>query len=164
MVFSTIHANEAAGAVSRLLDLDVKETSIGPAVRLIVGERLVRRLCDACKKPQALSDALKGKIEEAVVALPSRVDRSLWEGIMAFEAVGCAACTGTGYRGRVGIFEVMRITQGLERLIIEKAGEREIESCAIGEGMATMRQDGVVKVLCGITTIEEVEAATGRLT
>lgn len=163
LVFSTIHANEAAGAISRLLDLNVKETSIGPAIHLIIGQRLVRRLCDVCKKPQPFDDALREELERQVAALPARVDRSLIPAIRLFEPVGCDACDSLGYRGRIGIFEFLRVDEEIEHLVVQKAGKADIERLAVERGMVTMREDGIIKALCGITTIEEVVAATGPL-
>ncbi len=164
LVFSTIHANEAAGAISRLLDLNVKETSIGPAIHLIIGQRLVRRLCDQCKKPQAFDDAMREELERRVAALPARVDRSRIPAIRLFGPTGCGACDARGYRGRVGIFELLRIDREIENLVARKAGRADIGRLAVERGMVTMQEDGIIKALCGITTIEEVIAATGPLT
>jgi len=154
LVFSTVHANEAAGAIPRLLDLNVKDTSIGPAVNLIMAQRLVRQLCDACKKPKTVDNSLKEKLEQLIKSLPSE--------IKLFEPVGCLRCNNLGYKGRIGIFELLKVDAKIEDLIKKHASETEIQQFAVASGMITMQQDGILKVLRGITTIEEIESATGK--
>lgn len=182
LVFSTVHANSAAGAVPRLLDLGVRPTSLGPAMNLVIGQRLVRRLCQFCKQPKKLSPELKAGIEKFLEGLPVRVDRNDYKEITIFEPKGCDKCGSFGgYRGRVAIYELLlndpefekikedskhnalASEKDLEELILKQAGESEIASYASNRGMVTMQQDGVLKVINGITTFEEIEETTGRI-
>ena len=163
LVFSTIHANEAAGAIPRLFDMNIKETSIGPALNIIMAQRLVRRLCDQCKKPKVVSAEEQERYKAFVGALPQRVNRNILTTSGFYEPVGCSSCRTFGYRGRVGIFELLRVDEEMEAVIEKRASETEIRHFAIARGMVTMQQDGIIKALCGITTLEEVAAATGQL-
>jgi type IV pilus assembly protein PilB len=181
LVFSTVHANEAAGAIPRFLDLGVRPTSLGPALNLIIGQRLVRKLCAECKKPTKIRPPLQAFIANFLKSLPARVDANPYATPTLFEPVGCAACAGSGYRGRVAAFELLlndpefesvKNNTGekklgseheLEELILRQAGESEILHYALSRGMVTMRQDGMLKVLQGITTWSEVEEVTGAI-
>ena len=144
LVFSTVHANDAAGVVPRLLDLGIKDTSIEPSLNLIIAQRLVRKLCEDCKKLIELSPELKSKIENLISNLPMRVDKSLYKEWKIFSAVGCEKCAKVGYKGRVGIYELLRIGT-------DKFPE------------VTVQQDGLLKVISGITTVEEIETVTGPI-
>ena len=168
-VFSTVHANDAAGAIPRLLDMGVQKETIGPAINLIMGQRLVRRLCEKCKKPsQGLRPAevdavMHEKIKKYLEILPARVSR---EGLAAegmCESVGCLACDNTGYRGRIALFELFPINADAEKIIAANTGYADLYAFAIARGMVTMQQDGMLKVLHGITTVAEIEAATGPI-
>ncbi len=162
-VFSTVHANDAAGAIPRLMDMGVQKETIGPAINLIMGQRLVRRLCDACKKPAQVDAELVLKIKQYLEMLPARVSR---EGLSAeglYEPVGCAACDGAGYRGRIAIFELFPVNADAEKIIAAGAGAGDLYAFAVARGMVTMQQDGVLKALHGITTVAEIEAATGPI-
>ena len=161
LVFSTIHANEAAGAIPRLVDLGVKPNSIGPALNLIIAQRLVKRLCEKCKTPSDRNKAVGEMIEKLLKSLPERVDVSVYDDAELFKPKGCDSCGGTGFRGRIGIYELLRITKEIEDLMIKGSGEIEIGEFAAKQGIVTMQQDGLLKVLSGITTVEEVEKVTG---
>ncbi len=183
LVFSTIHANEASGAIPRLLDLGVRATSIGPALNLIIAQRLVRRLCEHCKQEKNIAPDMRAKIEAFMAKLPDRVDKTDLSEPRVFSANknGCEACNGSGYKGRIAIFELLlndpeyeklrldakhqalASEAWLENLIVKQAGGSEIESQALRRGMVTMQQDGVLKVLAGITTFEEVAEVTGPI-
>ena len=163
LVFSTVHANEAAGSIPRLLDLNVKPTSIGPALNMIMAQRLVRKLCEDCKKQTEVDDEIRVKIAHLLATLPERVDKISYQTPTLFEAVGCEKCNQTGYKGRVGIFELLQVKQEIESLIEKEASETELQEFALKQGMVTMQQDGLLKVLTGITTLEEIKAATGSL-
>lgn len=162
LVFSTVHANDAAGVIPRLLDLGVKPASVGPALNLIIAQRLVRRLCPACKKKSELSQELRKKLQKVIMELPARVHRATtpWN---IFEAVGCDLCASTGYRGRVGIYELLRVDPAIEEHITKELGVAELYQLALKQGMVTLQQDGILKVISGITTLKEVEIATGPL-
>ncbi len=163
LVFSTIHANSAAGAIPRFLDLGVKAASIGPALNLIIAQRLVRRLCDNCKVADKPAPELENKIKHFLNGLPKRVDSKDYEKQQFFKPKGCTKCTGLGYKGRVAIFELLRVNDQLEELITPAIGEAAILREARKQGMVTMQQDGVLKVITGVTTFEEVEGVTGSL-
>ncbi len=163
LVFSTVHANSAAGAIPRLLNMKIVATSIGPAINVIMAQRLVRRLCDACKKPKEMPADKAEQLRAYIAALPSRVRTDDFRAIQLCDAVGCGACGNHGYRGRSGVFELLRVDGDIERLIEQRASETDLERFAVARGMVTMQQDGMVKALYGITTIEEVATATGKL-
>ncbi len=160
LVFSTIHANEAAGAIPRLLDLNVKASSIGPSLNLIMAQRLARRLCPDCKKVKEITPEMKEWIDNFLTTLSERVKEN--GPFQIFESSGCDKCNNLGYKGRVGIFELLKVNEKIESLIEKQASETEIQSFAIANGMVTMRQDGILKVLHGITTLEEVERVAGK--
>ena len=151
LVFSTLHTNDAPSAVARLVDIGVQRFLVSSAVRAIVAQRLVRRLCPKCKKPHELTDAeLRGL----------RLERSQVESATVMKAVGCDACRKLGYKGRLGIFELFLIDDEVRYMINEGASTVELRKRARELGMRTLREDGVRKVLAGITTAEEVISAT----
>ncbi len=165
LVFSTVHANEAAGAIPRFLDLGAKASSIGPALKLIIGQRLVRRLCEKCKVPQGIDEIMRGRVKKFLEKLPTRVSRENFKEITVYgpSEKGCSACTGFGYKGRTAIYELLQVGQDLEALILKEAIVTEFEKVALDQGMVTMQQDGILKVVKGITSFREVEEATGQL-
>lgn len=182
LVFSTVHANNAAGAIPRFLDLGVKPTSIGPALNVVIGQRLVRRLCEHCKKPVEVEPKLKEKIDLFLDKLPKRVNREDYLEMKMFAPNGCDKCKAFGgYRGRVAIYElllndpefervkadphhkVLSSDKGLEELILKQSGESDIIEYAKRQGMVTMQEDGILKVISGITSFEEVEEVTGTI-
>ncbi len=163
MVLSTLHTNDAIGAVPRLLDLGVKAQTIGPALTLVIAQRLVRKLCPECKKAVALTDADKAKYQKFLAGLPKRVDRAPYEAMTVFEAAGCPKCNGFGYRGRVGIFEFLKGGPEMERVVLEDSSERALRELAKTQEMVFMQQDGILKVLAGLTTLKEVEETTGAV-
>ncbi|AKM78065.1 MAG: hypothetical protein UY31_C0027G0006 [Candidatus Wolfebacteria bacterium GW2011_GWE1_48_7] len=163
LVFSTLHTNSAAGAVPRLLDLNVKPQSIGPALTLVIAQRLIRRLCTNCKTPMPLDADLKSKFDQFVAALPTRVNRATYNTPTLFAPIGCDVCNNTGYKGRVAIYELFTKQPGLEELIANMAGEQTFLKFARENGMTTMQEDGILKVIAGMTTFDEVEGVTGPI-
>ncbi len=163
LVFSTVHANSASGAIPRLLDLGVKAASIGPALNLIIAQRLVRKLCEHCKVVEKPAPELQNKIKKFLTSLPKRVDRKDYENVQLFKPKGCAKCVGLGYKGRIAIFELLEVDDEMEALISPEVGESVILKQAFKKGMVTMQQDGVLKTISGITTFDEVEEVTGPL-
>lgn len=163
LVFSTVHANGAAGALPRLIDLGVKTNSIGPALNLVIAQRLVKRLCEKCKVSAEPTKEMSALISKLMKTLPERVDVSAYKEVKLFSPKGCENCSGTGYRGRVGIYELLQTTKEVESLMNKGAGEFEIQEFALKQGMSTMQQDGLLKVISGITTKEEVEKVTGPI-
>lgn len=163
LVFSTVHANSSAGAIPRLLDLKINPASIGPALNLVIAQRLVRRLCEKCKVKENVSDELKKKIEKFLEKIPRRVKKDEYKNPQIYKAKGCAKCGGLGYKGRIGIFELMIVGDEMESLITPGVREIDIFHQARKQGMVTMQEDGILKTLKGITTFEEVERVTGSL-
>jgi len=151
MVLSTLHTNDAAGAVTRLLEMGVEEYLLPSCLMGVLAQRLVRTVCDACSAPREVPQALREEVLRETGAFPEgdlRVGR------------GCEACAGTGYRGRSGIFELLPVTEGVKELILSRADSGAIREKAVGEGMRLLREDGWEKVRRGITTIEEVLRVT----
>ncbi|MDE2018911.1 MAG: type II/IV secretion system protein [Patescibacteria group bacterium] len=163
LVFSTLHTNDAVGAVPRLINLGVKAVSIGPALALVIAQRLVRVLCPDCKKEAPLDLQLNKKIGQFLEKLPERVNRGPYKDFKIFDPVGCEKCSGIGYRGRIGIFEFLEGGPGLEQVILQEASEVALRNVAKDQGMVTMQQDGILKALLGETTLEEVKSVTGEL-
>jgi len=163
LVLSTLHTNSAVGAIPRLVDVGVKPASIGPSVTLVIAQRLVRKLCDNCKKPVDVDVKKIEQIKKYLEKVPERVDKKPYEKITIFEPVGCEACGGFGYKGRRGIFEFFKGGPELEEVILTEVSERALRKLAEKQMMVTMQQDGVLKVLSGMTTFEEVEGTTGPI-
>ena len=146
LVLSTLHTNDAPSAVTRLVEMGIEPFLVGSALDCVVAQRLARRLCDKCKAPFQPTHA-----EVESLGFPTL------GGIPTLHrAVGCSACSGTGYRGRLALHEVMTVTEGIERLAVARASSAEIGRLAIEQGMTTLRQDGWAKVALGLTSIEEI--------
>lgn len=154
LVLTTLHTNTAADAVIRLADLGVEPYLIGAALRGVLGQRLVRRLCDRCKRPDARAD------DEARSLARSR-GLTIAADAAFHRAVGCAACGQSGYRGRFGVFEALRVDDEVRALVREKPDPSRVLQAAQDAGMTTMLQDGVWKAGRGMTTVDEVLRATG---
>ena len=151
LVFSTLHTNDAPSAVARLVDIGVQPFLVSSSVRAIMAQRLVRRLCPNCRQPHELTEAeIKGL----------RLDPSQAVGASAMRAVGCDSCRHLGYKGRLGIFEIFVINDEVRFMVNDKASTIMLRKKARELGMRTLREDGVRKVLAGMTTAEEVIAAT----
>ncbi|OGC92554.1 hypothetical protein A2899_01870 [Candidatus Amesbacteria bacterium RIFCSPLOWO2_01_FULL_49_25] len=155
LVLSTLHTNSASGALPRMLDMEVEPYLITSTVTAIVGQRVCRRVCNVCRKPY--------EAEPEVVAEMKKVLGKLWlldaassKPLQLFKGVGCSECGNTGYRGRIGIFEVLIVSEKVGRMVLERLPANEVEKAAVTEGMITMKQDGFLKVVEGITSIEEV--------
>lgn len=161
LVLSTLHTNSASGAVPRLINLGLQPFLIPSSTNAIMGQRLVRRLCQTCRVVVSPDEALKKHIETALANLPENEKSRVPSEQVVYKAVGCEDCQGLGYKGQIGIYEVLIMTQAIEDAIVgSKVTERVLESLAVQEGMATMFQDGVLKVLAGITTMDEVLRVT----
>ena len=147
LVFSTLHTNDAPSALTRLIDMGVKPFLVASAVMAILGQRLVRMLCHECRQAY----------EPTEVELRSAgLDRARIEGQTLYQPVGCPVCSGSGFRGRRGVYELMEMTPDLRELAFRKKPTAEVRAKARAEGMTTLFQDGVRKVLTGMTTIPEV--------
>jgi type IV pilus assembly protein PilB len=154
LVFSTLHTNDAPSAVTRLIDMGVKPFLVASAVMAIMGQRLIRMLCKECKEPYEPTD-----VELRAVGLT----RQRLEGNTLYRPVGCHACSNTGYRGRKGAFELMEMSPDLREMTFKKRPTMEVAAKARAEGMTTLQEDGVRKVLAGLTTIAEILTITHRL-
>lgn len=156
LVFSTLHTNDASGTIPRLIDLGVKTNIISPAVNLVMAQRLVRVLCQACKKENQPTEEEKIIILKEVAALPPAYNKNVHKDFKIWKSAGCEACNMTGYKGRIGIFEAFLIDDEMERLIIKNPPQADIEEAAKKQGMAKMYQDGILKVLAGVTSLDEL--------
>ncbi|MBI2888753.1 MAG: type II/IV secretion system protein [Candidatus Liptonbacteria bacterium] len=163
LVLSTLHTNDAVGAVPRLTNLGIKPATIGAAMSLVIAQRLVRKLCAACRKEVPIAPEMERQIQSFLKKIPARVDRKGYEYPTIFEPVGCDACNHFGYKGRVGIFEFFRGGPELEEAILREVAETVLTQLAAKQGMVTMQEDGVLKAFCGITSLKEVEEVTGPL-
>jgi type IV pilus assembly protein PilB len=163
LVFSTLHTNDAAGAIPRLIDIGAKSSVIAPAINLIIAQRLLRRLCPKCKIERKIDEDLRKKLDSLISALPEKIKKDGLKGAKIFKANGCLSCNNTGYKGRVGAFELLKVDGDLETLIAKNPSESEIRNFAKKKGMATMQEDAMIKVLSGETTIEEVERVMGNI-
>ena len=152
LVFSTIHTNDSASTITRLLDMDIEPFLVSSSVEGIVAQRLIRKLCIHCKRPKSYQyEFLKQH------GFPTE---KLNKDIVLYEAVGCDECRGTGYSGRSGIFEILPITDEIRPLIVSNASSSSIKNAAIQQGMKTLREDGWDKVIEGITSIDEILRVT----
>ena len=163
MVFSTLHTNNAAGVIPRLIDLGVNPKILVSALSLSIAQRLVRKLCVVCKKEKAMSDSEKKLITDIIDNAKkhnkdfAQYGADISGGMKMFAPVGCDKCNNTGYKGRIGIFEAILNDAAIEKIIPENPSEREIKTVAENQGILTMKEDGVVKILTGITSLEEVQ-------
>jgi type IV pilus assembly protein PilB len=149
LVLSTIHTRDAAKTPGRLMDMGIEPFLVSSAVDSVVAQRLVRVLCQHCKAPQRLPKSVRGEYGLGTATV--------------YEAVGCSRCSGSGYRGRVGVYEVMTISEPIRALILERGSAAAIAAVAIAEGMGTLRDDGMEKVRDGVTSIAEVERMVGSV-
>ena len=157
LVFSTLHTNNAAGSFPRLLDLGVNPKVISSALIISIAQRLVRTLCQDCKKEIPLEGANKKTIDQIIETIP---DPIYLEGIQRdqiWSAVGCPKCSGLGFKGRIGIFEAILVDAEIEKMIITNPSERDIREAAKSQKLLTLAQDGIIKVLSGVTTLEELD-------
>lgn len=146
LLFSTLHTNDAPGAITRLMDMGVENYLVASTLICVMAQRLVRRICRHCKVKQDVSEDILKRFDGSV--------KEVWGGS------GCDYCSGTGYRGRIGIFEVLPIGDEIRDLVMRRATSKEIKDKAIALGMRTLRQDGIEKVKRGLTTIDEVLRVT----
>lgn len=157
LVFSTLHTNNSAGSIPRLIDLGVNSKIISSALTLSIAQRLVRKLCTTCKKPIELSPEQQKLIEQIKESIrEKRPDLEIPAENQVWQPIGCPACNNTGYKGRIGIFEAIIMDEAIAGIIVGNPNERDIRQAAKSQGILDMRQDGILKVLKGITSIEEV--------
>jgi general secretion pathway protein E len=152
LVFSTLHTNDSAGAVTRLLDLGVEPYLVSSSLIAIIAQRLVRKVCPDCKKP---SQPTAQELSELGLGTPEENHEAKF-----YVGAGCERCFKTGYRGRTGIYEVMLLSEKIQDLIYKRETAGTIKRLALEAGMQTLRMDGARKVLAGITTVAEVLRVT----
>jgi type IV pilus assembly protein PilB len=158
LVFSTLHTNNAAGSFPRLIDLGVSEKVLSSSVNVAMAQRLVRKLCQACKVSRPATVEEKTAIDKILVRLSSASDAAQnTNTVYDAKPDGCAECHGRGYKGRIGIYEAIFMDSAIETILREKPSEREVAEAAKPQGVPTMQQDGVLKVLRGITSLEELK-------
>ncbi len=156
LVFSTLHTNSSAGAFPRLIDLGINSKIMGSAINIVLAQRLVRKLCNYCKKPVEITGHIKDEIDTVIQSIfdkneiPTMPDKIFIPG-------ECEKCNKTGYNGRIGIYEGMKLSPEVLNVIDSNPSEKEIEKSALPQGLLTLKQDGIIKVLKGITSIDELE-------
>jgi len=155
LLLSTLHTNDAATTLPRLLDMGVEPFLIASTVNVAIGQRLVRMLCMECRQKQALIPA---ELERLKASYPN----FLKNGGDFFAGKGCSACGGTGYSGRVGIYEILEVDDEIRQAIMKQANGGDIKQIAIQKGMTTMTEDGLRKALEGLTTVEEILRVTSE--
>jgi type IV pilus assembly protein PilB len=151
LVLSTLHTNDAPGTINRLLNMGIEPFLVSSSVLLILAQRLARKICTQCKEEEKLPPAALLKVG---------FSNEVAETVKCYRGKGCPSCNGTGYRGRVALYEVMPIKDELKELILEGASTSEIKKTAIRLGMKTLRMSGLTKVAEGVTTLEETMRVT----
>jgi type IV pilus assembly protein PilB len=146
LVLSTLHTNDAASAITRLIEIGVEPYLVASALDCVVAQRLARKLCDRCREEYEPTEA---ELEGAGVSPDAGIEH-------LFRPKGCASCGKTGFRGRVGLYEVMPVTEEIEKLTVERISSEEIRKVAMEQGMITLRRDGLEKVRMGLTSLEEI--------
>jgi type IV pilus assembly protein PilB len=159
LVLSTLHTNDAPTTLPRLLDMDVEPFLVASSVNIAIGQRLVRKICQQCVMSAALTEVQRDLLvrllppkSPAIVEVKKRP--------RVYMGKGCPVCNGTGFKGRVGMYEVLSLDEEIKRLVVEKASANVIKRSAQERGMTTMLEDGVWKIFQGVTTVEEVVRAT----
>ena len=153
LVFSTLHTNDSAGSLPRLLDMRAEPYLIASTVTCVIGQRVVRKICPTCRTSKIPQKEIVEKMKSVLGGL---FDFEKNKNLKLFEGRGCKECNNTGYLGRIGIFEVLVVSEKIAKMIIVRSRAQDIARQSVSEGMITMRQDGFLKVLEGITTVEEV--------
>jgi type II secretory ATPase GspE/PulE/Tfp pilus assembly ATPase PilB-like protein len=151
LVFSTLHTNDAAGAVTRLLDMKIEPFLVSSSLECLIAQRLVRLICPKCKTPVKSKGEILDQIKD-IEFDPQKIE--------LYEGKGCEECRFTGYRDRTAIYEILTVTEAIRELILKRASSQQIKKSAISQGMRTLRQDGLQKVLGGLTTLTEVIRVT----
>jgi general secretion pathway protein E len=162
LVFSTLHTNDAAGAVSRLLEMGVEDYLLASSLLGVLAQRLVRTLCQRCREPVSTGEALLGAagLSGRSAERLTTVATQALDGARLYRAAGCEECSGTGYRGRTGVYELLLIDETIREMILKHASADVIKSAATARGMRSLRDDGWVKVRDGTTTVAEVLRVT----
>lgn len=162
LVLSTLHTNNSVGVVPRLVDMGIEPFLIGSALNIAIAQRLVRRICPYCKEEVQVNSEIIASVENELKKIPpdQKADIDLVKGIKFYRGRGCKECKNSGSTGRIGIYELLSMTPEMEKIIHASVTDSEIEAEAKRQGMINMKQDGIMKALQGITTIEEILRVT----
>lgn len=174
LVLSTLHTNSAAGTLPRLTDMDIEPFLAASTINIIVSQRLVRKICSKCQEKYTIDEGVYESMsqnfdidlmseilrKEGVIKKDYKNNKEMWLDIKFTRGKGCEECRKDGYKGRVGVFEVLNISEEIGKLINSKATSEEIEKKAIKDGMTTMLEDGIIKAVQGVTTLEEIMRVT----
>lgn len=163
LVFSTIHTNNAAGTIPRLIDIGVRPNIIAPAINVVMAQRLLRKLCQNCKKEYSPETADLKLIKEEMESLPPQISSPNIKNVKFYKpnTEGCDQCRNTGYKGRTGVYEIFLIDDNVEELILSSPSVSEIKKAMFNQGQITMKQDGILKVLTGAIDLEELKKVVG---
>lgn len=158
LVFSTLHTNDAAGTIPRLIDLGANPSIMAPAINVSMAQRLIRKLCPSCKVETEPTTDQKKTIEKILASFPEQTEKPDVKKIKIFLPGGrnCEKCNGIGYKGRMGLFEAILIDDEMEKLIMKRPSEMEIREMGKKQGILNMAQDGILKIIQGMTSIEEI--------
>ncbi|HOU45626.1 MAG TPA: GspE/PulE family protein [Candidatus Pacearchaeota archaeon] len=162
LVLSTLHTNDAVGSIARLQALGAQDYNIGPAINIVIAQRLVRKICKQCAKKESAPEGILKEIKRIIPLLPEEMQKELEDKKEILIPQGCEECNFTGYKGRIGIYEILPIDKDIENAILEKKSIADTLDLATKKGMITMRQDGIIKALMQITTMQEIDKAVSE--
>lgn len=158
LVISTIHTNDAAGAIPRFMSMGTKPFLLAPALNAVIGQRLVRKICQECKEEINLDEGTIARVKEILSQIPESANTSVdLDNLKFYKGKGCDKCSNIGYKGRIGIYEIFTMNKEIEEIVLSgKVSEYQMKEVAVKQGMITMVQDGLLKAKDGITSVEEV--------
>lgn len=163
LVLATLHTNDSVGAINRLIALGALPQNIAPALNLVVAQRLARKVCHYCAKKEKISEEQLDILKEAIKDLPKNIKLPKIDSNLKLpHPAGCEKCNNTGYLGRVGLYEMFFLDDEMKDYIVKENSTIQIKKMAQDKGLITMRQDGIIKVIEGITTLEEVQRVVGQ--
>lgn len=163
LVLSTIHTNNAAGTIPRLIDLGVRPVTIAPAINAAMAQRLIRKLCVSCKKKEKVHPEDFELIHKYLAKLPTSVSAPLFDNqTEIYYPVGCIECNSTGFKGRIGVYEIFEVDADMQKLILKSPALAEVEEMAVEKGLTTLIQDALIKVVGGLTSTDEVLRVIGE--
>ena len=162
LVFSTLHTNDAVASIPRLIDMNANPSILSSALNMVLAQRLVRKVCKNCGIKQKISETELILLKESLSGLPKEYNvPEIDKNTEIPKSVGCQTCNNTGYKGRLGIFEIFFLDEEIKSVILKSPSLFDLKKLADKKGMITMKQEGLLKVLRGLTTIEEVISTTG---
>jgi type II secretory ATPase GspE/PulE/Tfp pilus assembly ATPase PilB-like protein len=161
IVLSTLHTNDAAGAIPRMVDMGVEPFLLTSTINVIIGQRLARKICDKCRVEETIPPEEIKKVQDEIGMMPEKEKAAcMAKPLKFYKGKGCKACNDTGYKGRVGLYEVLSMSEPIKQLVLAKKQSSDIQVEATKEGMVTMLQDGLIKALTGQTSLEEIWRVT----